>query len=173
MNTTWGFLKTVLIYNPDTGNVYWKARTAETVPDVRVRKSWNTRYAGKQIGVCDKDGYRRTCLFGKNYLVHRLVWMYVYGVWPKLEIRHINRDNDDNRVSNLRLISLHDKCRDRKARCDSSTDIVGVCFNEDAQRYQARIYVDKKTKHLGYFSTIEGAAEARKRAEAMYWNSRK
>ena len=57
-----------------------------------------------KAGATDSIGYRIVSIFSKPYKEHRLVWIYHNGDIPeKMQIDHINRIRDDNRISNLRL----------------------------------------------------------------------
>ena len=48
----------------------------------------------------------------------------------------------------------------------------GVTFSKNANKWQAKIGAGAgKTKHLGYFKTIEDAIEARKLAESELWHN--
>ena len=58
--------------------------------------------SGEKIGFVRKDGYIYVTVNGKQYLGHRLAWMYCYGHWPKNQIDHINGIRGDNRIENLR-----------------------------------------------------------------------
>jgi len=48
---------------------------------------------------------------------HRLVWIAYNGQIPKgLEIDHKNRDKHDNRLSNLRVVTHSDNCKNRRRK---------------------------------------------------------
>jgi hypothetical protein len=83
-------LRKLLSYDAKTGIFYWKEGRRG-----RVRK-------GDVAGTKNKQGY--VCIFvdRKNYLAHRLAWLYMYGEEPPAIIDHINGVRDDNRISNLR-----------------------------------------------------------------------
>ena len=86
------YLKSLLYYNPETGKFTW-----------RVSKN-NRVKCGSEAGTIQSSGHRRIRIDKKDYLAHRLVWLWYYGRWPENEIDHINKP-DDNRLKNLRGIS--------------------------------------------------------------------
>jgi hypothetical protein len=54
------------------------------------------------IGHINADGYRVINIEGRDYYMHDLVYAYMWGVWPKWEVKHVNGNKDDNRWANLR-----------------------------------------------------------------------
>jgi hypothetical protein len=42
---------------------------------------------------------------GTTYGLHRLAWWWVYGELPRFQIKHINGNKRDNRISNLTVYS--------------------------------------------------------------------
>ena len=63
------------------------------------------------------DGYRQVnvCIPGDGYfrsvLVHRFVYECYYGAIPKgMVVSHINENKKDNRLCNLKLITLRERC---------------------------------------------------------------
>src|SRR6478609_7229767 len=46
--------------------------------------------------------YVRVRYKGYSIAGHRLAWLLHYGIWPKDQIDHVNRKENDNRISNLR-----------------------------------------------------------------------
>jgi hypothetical protein len=59
-----------------------------------------------ETGTTLHHGYRRVILHQKHYQAHRLAFYIAYGEWPKQVIDHINRIKDDNRLVNLRDVSI-------------------------------------------------------------------
>ncbi len=65
-------------------------------------------------GHIDKDGYLIIKVKSKAFKAHHIVWLLVYGDFPKQEIDHINRNKLDNRIENLRLSSRKQQCFNSK-----------------------------------------------------------
>ena len=58
---------------------------------------------GQQAGVVSANGYVYICIDQKDYLAHRLIWLYVYGYIPSLQVDHIDRNRTNNKPIILRL----------------------------------------------------------------------
>lgn len=56
-----------------------------------------------KIGFIDSKGYITIKHDGVAIKAHRIAWALHYGEWPEQELDHINRDERDNRIVNLRL----------------------------------------------------------------------
>lgn len=122
------------------------------------------RKAGDVTGRLDNKGYVRIRLLGYEFKAHRLAWLLTYGVWPKAEIDHINGCPSDNRIMNLRDVSVAENGWNRKgAMRNNNTGVLGVCVAGD--RFHAQIGAKGKRYSLGFFDTIEEAAEAYARAK--------
>ena len=116
--------------------------------------------ARKTVGSLHHTGYITINLDGKNYMAHRLAWLYVNGNFPPEEIDHINGKSTDNRISNLREASRKQNNENRTLRSDNTSGFQGVTFNKSFRKFQARIMHNKKSRHLGLFSTAEQASQA-------------
>src|SRR5205814_2048319 len=81
-------LKELLRYNPKTGILRWKAKTC---PNHRVM-------IGSIAGSKSTKGYLRIMIDGKRYPAHSLIWLLVYGKWPKRLMDHKNLIKNDNRL---------------------------------------------------------------------------
>jgi len=81
------------------------------------------------------------------------------GEWPKYQVDHINREQSDNRWSNLRdvpqIVNLQNKSR---ARSDSTLGIIGV--RKNGSGFMASLGHNKKVIYLGTFRTTDEATEA-------------
>lgn len=87
-------LRELLDYDPETGVLTWKRRIGKRAG------SFNLRYAGTRAGTLRSDGYIAVKVRNVIYAAHRIIWAMVHGEWPEC-VRHRNRDDADNRLSNL------------------------------------------------------------------------
>lgn len=138
MNTlTHARLKTLICYNPETGNFWWpdKARKCTSITS---------------------SGYVRVVIEGKEYLAHRLAWFWVKGVWPAVDIDHEDRDKTNNRFKNLREATESENGQNRLLpMSNNSTGYLGVVPVKG--KFQARIQVNGMTINLGSFNEPEVA----------------
>ncbi|CAB4241124.1 HNH nuclease [uncultured Caudovirales phage] len=140
-------LKELLHYDPLTGIFTWRIYRS---PVARV---------GDTAGTLDSHGHRQIGVQRKLYGAHRLAWFYVYGVWPKNDIDHMNRIKDDNRIKNLRDVPTALNCQNAvDARSNSKSKLLGV--HRKRYSFIAQIAVGGKKIHLGSFKTAEDAHAA-------------
>ena len=135
-------------YNEETGEFTWSANAHKKV-------------RGKPVGSMSRNGYLVTKVDYKRYLVHRLVWLYVHGEFPKDEIDHINRNKADNRVSNLRDVDRFTNVHNKSKTSNSVSGYTGVRRTSNKKRWQAFIHMGGKFMNLGVYDTIDEALSAR------------
>ena len=116
----------------------------------------------------DKYGYSIIEVNRKSYKAHRIAWLLTYGSWPEDQIDHINGNGLDNRLENLRAVSNGENLRNKKIYKNNTSGTLGVSFDKRCQNYQAKIMINKKYKHLGYFKNKEEAIAARAAANIKY-----
>ena len=155
-------LKEKLHYDKDTGIFTW---TDSKLNYGRVR--------GKEAGtIRNTDGYKQITMYlggkARHFRAHRLAWLYVYGEFPKLQLDHINHDTGDNRLSNLREVTQRENLRNRSLQKNNTSGYNGVYYDKAAGKYRARITVDNRLMHLGYFKKAEDAAQAAKEGREHY-----
>lgn len=137
-------LKELLLYRKSTGRFYWKQTRTYTAR------------AKTLAGSSTSTGYTRIKIDGKEQLAHRLAWLYVYGELPTLEIDHINGDRADNRLRNLRVVTISQQRANSKISKNNKSGFQGVCWNARKKKYRACL----QHRHLGYFASAELAAIA-------------
>ena len=108
-----------------------------------------------KVGLC-KDNKKRTMRF------HKLVAdAFIDNPENKPCIDHINNDRLDNKVSNLRYVTHTENNQNKSMRKDNTSNVKGVSFDKNNNKWRAYIYIDGIKIHLGYFSNIEDAKKAR------------
>ena len=94
----------------------------------------------------------------KNIYLHRLI----LNCDKEFLVDHINHNPNDNRKSNLRIANKIQNGQNRK-------NAKGWRYEIKKKRYSARIVVDKKEKHLGYFNNEKDARNVYLDARKKYF----
>ena len=132
--------------------------------------TWNKMKKGRRrkiAGSVSVDGYMQVMINGKRYLGHRLAWFLIHGEWPD-QIDHINGIRSDNRLCNLRNVSVTENNRNKAKAKRNSSGTTGVYKATNAAGWNASIIVNKESKYLGYYRNYEDAVKARKEGEVRY-----
>jgi len=140
-------LREVFNYEESTGVFTYRVRTGNRVK------------VGMVAGT-NKGGYIRIYFRGVGYRAHRLAWVYVFGQAPSDCVDHINGITSDNRIANLRLVSVAENNQNRAHTPPKSSGLRGVNFDPDGSKWRARIYVNRKPINLGRFDKKKDAAAA-------------
>lgn len=131
------------MYSEDLKGLYWIKPTSKYA-----HPKLGDRY---RAGVEDSIGYRIVSIFSKLYKEHRLVWIYHNGsISEKIQIDHINRIRNDNRISNLRLATYSTN--------GLNTNSKNIVYrkNNTYKPYETHYMKNGKT-YYKYFSTEEEA----------------
>lgn len=131
-------------YERETGLLYWNTKDKRRI---------------KRAGCKKSDGYVYVIFEAKYFLAHRVAWFIVHGSLPE-QIDHENMDRSDNRICNLRAATLVQNTLNRGPQRNNKTGIKGVLLYKQTGKYTARIRINNKIKHLGYFETPEEAGLA-------------
>lgn len=154
-------LLALLHYNPLTGELTWNHR-----PDAV--RGWNAKYAGKPaLNYVGKQGYKCGAIGNKSVRAHRVIWKMVYGTEPD-QIDHEDHDKTNNRLINLVEATQATNAKNHPMRITNKSGVTGVHWFPRTQKWVAYIGVKGKAKNLGYFETIEEAAQARQTAMATH-----
>lgn len=103
--------------------------------------------------------------------MHRIIMEIVLGrALVKGEyVDHINHNGLDNRRDNLRLASAAQNMQNSRLRSDNTSGYKGVVWVISRRKWRAEIYVDKRSKCLGYFQNAIDAAKAYNDAALKYF----
>lgn len=131
---------------------------------------WNVdRYARKVKGTIagwkssdsrHKTSYINVRIDGRVYKAHRIIWFMNYGFWPEY-IDHVDGDGTNNRIENLRNVSMPENMKNRPRQCNNTSGVTGVSFVRRFGKWKASISIDGKKKTIGYYSSFDDAVKAR------------
>ena len=118
-------------------------------------------------GICT-GGYYQVSLYkngkAKSKQIHRLVAIaFIPNPENKVCVDHIDNNRTNNHISNLRWCNISENNCNRAKNCKKNTSgFKGVCFDKQCNKYRARIKLNGKCIHLGYYKSAEEASEAYK-----------
>ena len=147
------YIRRVLIYDPDGGLLYWRYR-----PDCT--SYWNARHAYQPAGAIGDQGYRRLKVSQSIFKASRVAWAYYWGGIGDEVIDHINGIRSDDRITNLRSVSLLENNQNRSANTTKGTGMSGVRFRPDSNRWAVTASRNHKQIQVGTYDTREEASAA-------------
>jgi hypothetical protein len=170
MKITQDIVRRLLDYDPDTGLLRWKRRDRSLFGSDRAFNTWNTRFAGKEAGyqISNENKYLYIGIFGRAFLAHRIIFLWMTGDWPSEEIDHVNRDRIDNRWLNLRAASRLQNSKNQPMRVNNKSGHTGVHWLKREGLWRAQINVDTKVLTLGYSADLSRMVRLRKAAEVLF-----
>lgn len=106
--------KELFKYNPETGDIFFKPRSAKFFKNQNVMTIFERKHAGRKVGTRTSSGNLVVYAMGKKIPAHRMAYLISYGYLPEnAEIRHINGIPDDNRLSNLVAVEKPEKVAEK------------------------------------------------------------
>lgn len=149
-----------LVCDPIAGTLTWKPRLDD--------KRWTTRYAGTPaLNALKSGGYKAGWLLKKHMAQHRVIFAMCHGYWPD-QVDHINGNKSDNRLCNLRDVTHQENQQNQTIASNNNSGVTGVHWYKSRSCWAAKIKINGKNKHLGYFDNLSDAAAARKAAEHSF-----
>lgn len=167
-------VRTLLQYEPDTGLLFWRARSVDwfsgnTTAADRAMRKWNTRWAGKPAIGTQSNGYLTGHINRVQVYAHRIAWMYYHNaqIAEGMYLDHINGDRTDNRITNLRAVTPQQSAFNLPSR-SQARQMKGVKYDARRGHWYARIRIDGVDTSLGRFPSAEAAAVAYRKAAEIY-----
>lgn len=167
-------LRELLEYDPTSGSLVWRPRRPEHFGGAQQDpahscKIWNTRFAGKQaLNARNGSGYRQGAIFGRTISAHTVAWALHTGHYPQHGIDHINGDEGDNRIANLRDVPAQTNSKNQARNVRNTSGVTGVHFDQRTGKWVASIKAGGRVRNLGYFATLDEAAAARRVASEHF-----
>lgn len=115
---------------------------------------WHKHHSGYII---NRDGLQ----------IHRLIM----NPPDNMDVDHIHGDKsrNDNRKSNLRIVSTSQNCMNKRMMKTNTSGTVGVTWHKQSQRWRAIIGINGEYIYIGGFINKDDAIKARKEAEDKYF----
>lgn len=165
------FFNQCISYNEQTGDCYWKKRPISHFKTEKAMNISNSISSGKLIDSIqeNKNGKKYKILTmridgsKKQFLLHRVIWFLFYGYWPEC-IDHINGDGLDNRICNLRNVSITENNRNLKMMKTNKSGFTGVSLNKYGS-YTSYIWECGSQVNIGTYDSFAEAVAARVGAE--------
>jgi len=124
---------------------------------VRNRK-WRLNMNGYAVWTSSKNG--------KN--IHVYLHRLANNTLPSFDTDHKNRNKLDNRRCNLRSVTHSQNCMNSRVRSDGVSKYKGVYWKKETSKWGAKINLNYKQIHLGYFKCEDDAAHAYNQGAKKY-----
>jgi hypothetical protein len=106
----------------------------------------------------------------KNFNIHRLIASYfIPNPNNKRCVDHIDRDKLNNKIENLRWVSISENGMNRTISTNNKSSYSGVCFHKKIKKWQVKITINGKGKYIGIYTNFEDAVIARKEQENIHY----
>jgi len=140
----------------------------DAVYETLMQHGWKWHY-DNNYALTNIHYYDGSMWTARQIRLHRWIWeSWANRSLGGLQIDHINGDGLDNRLENLRIATISQNCRNRGANKNNIPKLKGVYFKKSVSKYCARIMVDGKPLHLGYFTDCLDAIKAYDNAAQHY-----
>lgn len=114
---------------------------------------------GSTVGSEDKDGYIKTIINRQTWRVHRIIFFMHNNYLPEY-LDHIDGNPKNNKIENLRPATVSENNLNRGKHKRNTSGYKGVTWVASANKFSARLAVDKKRLFLGYFDDPKEAHHA-------------
>ena len=145
-------LAEIFVYDPATGVV--------------------SRKDGKACCNVTDQGYIIVRYKTTTFRAHRLAWMLYYGEWPSAHLDHRNGNPGDNRIRNLRNVTVQqNNFNNRLKPSGNRSGYVGVSRRVTKcgrVRYRASIWMGGRNITCGVYDTAEEASAAYQAAKKRF-----
>lgn len=148
--------RSLLSYDPATGALDWKRPPRRGV-------------AAGPAGHLNSEGYKIVGYKGHEYMAVHLIWFLQTGGWPEHGVDHKDRDQSNDRWSNLRLATYTQNNQNMGLRKDSRTGVRGVMHDARRGIFFARIRVNGEPIYLGASHNLDVVADLRRDAEIKHF----
>ena len=145
LKLTQKYIQSLFDYSDD--KLYWKVKPRNQIK------------IGDKAGSLINNGYYSIKINNKLYRTHRLIFLYHYNYLPKF-IDHIDNNPLNNKIENLRKVTMSQNIMNSRLNKNSSSQYKGVSWDKSTNKWLAQIRINNKQIHLGRFKSETDAAIA-------------
>ncbi len=127
-------------YEPDLGLLYWK-----------ILRKYPNKVKGNLAGYVSSTGYLHIEFKGHIYMGHVIGWVLTYKNRTANLIDHINGNKSDNRLCNLREVTVRENGQNRVEHRNGK--LVGTQYRKRSNTWESWIEIAKKRFYLGNYKT--------------------
>lgn len=139
-------------YSPLTGELWFRSKNYSKI-----------------CGCLHHSGYRQVRILGESYRVHRVCWFLYYGEFSEKFTDHIDRNRSNNKIDNLREVTMQQNNFNASKRVDNTSHFKGVHWLKSINKWRARIQYNKKRILIGDYLTAKEASVAyQKKATELF-----
>lgn len=167
MLLTQEIVRELLDYDPETGVLTWKPRDVKWFKDdnrytaEQCCRRWNSKWANKTCGYLQNHyGYTIVTIDSKKYYAHRIIWLFVFGDFPKFQIDHKNGNRSDNRLRNLREVTNQQNSMNSTIYKNNTSGRKGVWMEKSTGLWVSQIKMDGKRLVVYRGGDLTEASEA-------------
>lgn len=144
-------IRRLMTYDPETGVCRWLVNRG------------TRSLAGNVAGSPHCEGYLHCRIYRKQYMLHRLIWLWMTGEWPRNQIDHVNGNRIDNRWANLRDVLPHENNQNRAliSKNNNTSGLIGIYWSTRDKNWRAQLRHKGKLYNIGRYATVEDALRAR------------
>jgi len=132
------------LFDYSNGNLYWKKKT-------------NTKtIIGSLAGTKHSKGYWHIAIHRKQYLAHRIIFLYHHGYLPEF-IDHIDGNKLNNKIENLREATKAQNLWNSKINSNNKTGFKNVFWDKQRRKWKVIIKQNKLSHYVGCFDNLDEA----------------
>ena len=161
-------LRQLLRYEPETGKLFWRKRSADLFQNKKICNTWNSKFANAPAFTSKiLGGYLIGSIHNKKYYAHRVIWAIQTGAWPKNHIDHKDGNRANNKFENIRDVTRGQNNSNKFSQKNSSSKYLGVSWRKRSKKWRVNVTKNGTTKYIGLFSDEIEAAKAYDHAAAQ------
>lgn len=152
----------------DEGVLYWTNRPMNHFKTSSAWKGWFTRCYGKPVGSLDKQGYVQVALHYNNKIQRLHAHRVIMSLHLKRDLKrtevvdHIDGNRSNNKLENLRLVDHSVNALNTPPRKNNTSGEKHISWCKQKSKWQVSSVKLGKRKHVGFYSELADAIEAKK-----------